>query len=218
MSALILMAVLSAEPQTCFWPVDGSPGWKQVSLPREAEALAAPDGVDQFRSDETVEVVDDHPQVFLAGSQHFGGKTAFELTPGNGACRLEVQFKAALRGAKVDVSAWGSNGSMALKREERVAGSSLSASWGDVGVRAISVQVHDHMRDEPVVASWRTSCQLPANRLPVGDAFRLGRSLYYYQPSGARVALCQRPGAVMRVKGNNLPGQTLPASTAMNRG
>ena len=47
--ALLLAGCGSAE--RCFVAEAGS-GWRRVPLPAEAPELAAPDGVEQFRSDE----------------------------------------------------------------------------------------------------------------------------------------------------------------------
>src|SRR4051794_8949565 len=142
MSALVLMVALAAEAQ-CFVPRETSPGWKQVALPPDGPALAAPEGVEQFRSDELVEVVDDRPGAYLAGTAHYTGRTEFSFTPPNGACVLEASFKEPLRGAKVDVSGWGSGGTISLMREDRVAGRTVRVNWGDNGVRSVTVVVHD---------------------------------------------------------------------------
>ena len=212
----LLAMLLAAAP--CYFPVDGSPGWKQVSLPPDAPALAAPPDVAQFRTESTVELLDDHPQVYLTASRVGWGRSQFELTPGTGACTLDLELTAPLRGAKVDVSAWGSDGTMTLMHEERVAGPALHLSWGESGVRTVWVVIHDHLREEPVIAHWRSACTVDAARLPVSDAFRLGRSLYYHQPVGGRVPLCQSPETVLRMRTRELPVSGVPNATALTRG
>ncbi len=215
MSPLFVAMLLAADP-ACFVPKDASPGWKQVTLPANAPALAAPEGVPQFRTDQPVEVVDHHPGVFLAGSHYTPGLTRFTLVPAEGACTLEVVFRDRLRGAKVDVEAWGPAGTMSLLHEERVPGTRLEVRWGDPGVREVYVTVHDHLRDSPVLAQWTSTCTVNASSLPVSDAYRLRRSLYYLQPSMHElVPLCNKPEVRMRVSSNNLPGTALPTSVAV---
>src|SRR5204863_4756369 len=143
--------------------------------------------------DEPVDLVDDHPAAFLAGTRYHDGHTAFALRPGTGACAVEIAFRSPLRGAKVDVSAWGEAGTMTLMHEERVGGSVLQLHWGEAGVRELNVTVHDHLREDPVIERWKSSCRMPAEKLAVSDAYRLGHSLYYLQPPGPAVVLCNKP-------------------------
>lgn len=215
MSPLFVMVVLAAEP-TCFVPRDSVPGWKQVTLPTDGRYLAAPEGVDQFRAGDPVDVIEDHPSVFIGGYGRHSGRTQFELTLGSGACTAELTFKERLRGAKVDAWAWGASGRMSLMQEERVAGSTLKVSWADVGVRSLTVVVHDHMRDEPVIEGWRSTCRTDPSRLGVSEAFQLGGSLYYLQPGYQTVPLCNKPSIPMRVRSANLPKGGLPTPTAVS--
>jgi hypothetical protein len=218
MSALLMTVLLAAPEAMCFYPRDGEPGWKVVTVPPEAPALAAPDGVDQFRPGETVELLSDHPGLLLAGAQYHAGRTDFEVKPGDGACDVALTFVTPLRGAKVDVTAWTDNGTMILKREERVPGATLQLAWGDMSVHALYVTVHNHLREPPVLSGWSSACRLEAGRLPVSESFRLGHSLYYLQPHGPRVVLCNRPEAVLRVRAASLPAGGPPGVTALSRG
>jgi hypothetical protein len=218
MSALVMVALLAAPDTMCFFPRDPEPGWKVVTVPPEAPALAAPDGVDQFRPGDTVELLSDHPGVLLSGAQYHAGRTDFEVKPGEGACQLALTFAHSLRGAKVDVTAWTDNGTTILKREDHVPGASLQLAWGDIGVHSVYVTVHNHLRETPVLEGWSSVCRIDAGKLPVSESFRLGRSLYYYQPRGPRVVLCNRPEAVLRVRAASLPAGGPPVVTALSRG
>ncbi|MBL8954097.1 MAG: hypothetical protein JNK82_25195 [Myxococcaceae bacterium] len=214
-SLAFVMTVLSADP-ACFVPRDATPGWKQVTLPANAPALAAPEGVPQFRSGQDVEVVDVHPGLWLSGSHYSPGLTRFTLKPGDGACSLSVVFKERLRGAKVDVEAWGPGGNMTLVHEERVAGTKLEVGWGNPGVREVYVTVHDHLRDAPVLQEWSSRCVVNASSLPVSDAYRLRGSLYYLQPAqNVVVPLCNKPEVHMRVYAGQLPGNELPTAVSV---
>ncbi len=156
MSAVILMTLLSGTDVHCYVASDGTPGWKLVALPDEAPALAADEGIEQFRSDEPVTVVDERPSVAWVGSPHGIGKTGFVFTVGPGGRLLEVHFAQPLRGARVDVTAFDERGQgMALMRDRRVGGDALNLTWGTAEVRSVEVKVHDHLRTEPVVASWK---------------------------------------------------------------
>ena len=216
MGPLVLAVALSASPP-CFVPADTRPGWKQVTLPIDARFLAAPEGVEQFRTGDPVEVADDHPYVYLGGWSHHGGRTHFELTPPVGACTVEIWFKERLRGAKVDVSAWGASGTMTLIDEERVAGDTLRVTWGDTGVRSVTVVVHDHMREAPIIQSWKSTCRVDSAKLPVSEAFQLGHSLYYLQTEDRVTPLCNKADVPMRVRSASLPKGTLPSSVTVRR-
>jgi hypothetical protein len=218
MSALLMTLLLAAPDALCFYPRDGEPGWKVVTVPPEAPALAAPDGVDQFRPGESVEVTSEHAGILISGARYHEGRTQFELKPGDGACHLDVTFAESLRGAKVDVTAWTDNGTTVLRREDRMPGATLQVAWGDIGVHGLYIDVHNHLRESPILESWRSVCRVDAGRLPVSDAFRLGRSLYYYQPRGPRVMLCNRPDAVLKVRASSLPAGGPPIATALSRG
>jgi len=215
-SPLVIVVLLTAAPEPpCFVPRDTTPGWKHVTLPSDGPALAAPEGVDQFRADQPVEFIDEHNGVFLSGVHYSPGRTRFTLTPGAGACTLELVFKERLRGAKVDVTAWGPAGTMTLQQEERVPGSVLNVRWGNPGVREVYVTVHDHLRDSPVLMHWTAGCTVNAATLPVSDAYRIGKSLYYLQPADRTFALCSKPSIPMRVRRSTLPGSAMPSATLL---
>ena len=216
MSPLFVLMMLAAEP-SCFVPRDSEPGWKQVTLPADGRYLSAPEGIDQFRTGDPVEVIEDHPSVFLAGSGYHAGRTQFELTPGSGACTVELTFKERLRGSKVDAWAWGAAGRMSLLQEERVAGSTLKLAWGDVGVRSLTLVVHDHLRESPIIESWRSTCRTDPAKLGISEAFQLGHSLYYLQPGYQTVPLCNKANVPMRVRSASLPKGVLPMAVSVKR-
>lgn len=200
-----LLTVLSAAllSQTCFTPSDARPGWKQARIPAEAPALAAPEGVEQFRSGEPAEVVDDHAMVMLRGEDRSKGSTSFRLLPGPGACALEAEFTEPLRGAKVSIAGWGKDQELVLKPKERVAGSVVNVAWGGGGgVRVVEIVVHDHFRREPVLAKWKATCRGLINS-PSGESW-----LNYRQPpGGVPVTLCHRPTVPMRLSGDAFRGE-----------
>jgi hypothetical protein len=141
MSPLALMAVLllSAEGQVpaadpskegragaeagpCYLPADQTPGWKLVALPPSAPALAAPEGVEQFRSDEPVWLADADLRHYEGASDVRAGKRTFELALPPGTRRVELEFRQPLRGAKVDVEGLFGVRSYPLVTERRVPG------------------------------------------------------------------------------------------------
>jgi hypothetical protein len=202
----LLTSLLLAAP--CFVPEDATPGWKQAALPREAPALAAPAGVPQFRSGEWLAVVDDRSELYLAGVPALPGSTRFDFELGAGGRSLELRFEQPLRGAKVDVSAWGPSGPMTLLHEQRVGASTLTLAWGANDVESVSVRVHQHLREPPVVRGLRSVRRLRASALPLGPPFKLARSLYYLQPPGQPVRLCQEPDRSLELPpGAPAPGE-----------
>lgn len=214
MSALIAL-LLTAAP--CFLPDDASPGWKQVALPDDARSLSAPANIDQFRSDGWVTIVDERSEQYLAGEKVFPGRTLFVFPTGEGATSFEVRFTRPLRGAKVDVIAWGAAGEMTLMHEQRVGGDTLSLTWGAAGVRNLTVRVHEHLRESPVVHGYRAVRRVPASTLNDSPAFRLPRSLYYLQPNGPAVTLCEDPGIQATVHPGAPPPNAQPTPVSLRR-
>ena len=211
----LVLVFLTASP--CYAPNDASPGWKQVALPDDAPALAAPECVEQFRVDDWVTVIDERSEVYRAGAHELGGKTTFDFTLGEGGRSLEVRFERPLRGAKVDVTAWGPLGTMSLMNEARVGGATLSLSWGANDVHSLSVRVHDHLREAPVVRGYRSTRRVAGSALSGSAAFRLPRSLYYRQPVGVALRLCDDPGRELTVTAEPPPANTLPTPVSLRR-
>ena len=211
----LLAVLLAAAP--CYRPNDVSPGWKQVALPDDARSLAATGNVDQFRSDAWVTLVDERTEQYLAGENVFGGRTSFDFALGEGGHSLEVRFERPLRGAKVDVTASGPNGAMTLMHEQRVGGDTLSLTWGVTDVRSVTVRVHEHLRAGPVVRAFKRVRRVPASTLSDSPAFHLPRSLYYLQPLGPPVLLCEDPGAEPTVRLGAPARGTQPMPVSLTR-
>lgn len=219
MSSLLMCMWLATAPVgPCYLATDSTPGWKHVTLPDDARSLSAPAEIDQFRSDEFVTIVDERKGVYLQGRSDRPGVTAFDLALGEGGRSLEVRFGSPLRGAKVDVTATSSSGTLALMREERVAGQTLFLSWGENDVQSVTVRVHDHLRKEPVLLGWKSVRRVRVEKLRASSGFQLKRSLYYRQPpGGASVPLCHEPSVELSIAGE-LPGrEELPMPVAIKR-
>jgi hypothetical protein len=214
MTALSLLW-LAAAP--CFAPSDGTAGWKQVALPEDAPSLAAPLGCQQFRSGERVSVVDERTDLFLAGTKTVLGRTSFDFVLGSGGHSLELRFAHPLRGAKVDVTAFGAQGMLQLMNEERVAGDRLSLTWGNNEVSAVTVRVHGHLRQAPTVQSYRAVRRVSASSLHESETFGLVRSLYYLQPPGAPVTLCDEPSLLLTVSPGSPAASARPSPVSLRR-
>ncbi len=213
---LTLTSWVVAQPP-CFVANDSTPGWKQVTLPKGAETLAAPEGVDQFRADEPVQVVDAHRDVSLVGHRDGLGVTAFEFTLPRGTRSLEVRFTESLRGAKVDVIASGALGEMSLMKERRVGAASLSLSWGTNDVSWVKVRVHDHLRRDPVLEGWTSVRVVDAEQLISSAAFRLKHSLYYFQQTGEALTLCSEPARELTLHEGSPSATQLPTPVLLRR-
>ena len=86
MPQVLVWLLLSTAPAgPCYVASDATPGWKQVALPDDARSLAAPAGIDQFRSDESVAIVDERSGLYLEGRSDGPGVTAFDFTIEGGA-------------------------------------------------------------------------------------------------------------------------------------
>ena len=102
LSILLWLLALSAPAPHCFVPSDQTAGWKRVVLPADAPALAAPEGVDQFRSGEQVLLVEQDPRAFMMATKESPGTMTYSFVIPSDARRLEVTFYEDLDGAKVD--------------------------------------------------------------------------------------------------------------------
>lgn len=209
-STLVLLLAAGAPAGPCFVPVDQSAGWKQVVLPDNAPALAAPEGIDQFRAYEPARVVDTDAWLY-AGAQAELGRMELRFRMPKGSERLELDFLEPLRGAKVDVTAYAGDRELPLMRERRVPGASLAVDWSIPDVDTVKVSVHYHLRPQPVARSWRVTRQVVLAADPdVPAAFKLGKSLYYRQPEGQRVELCQAPERPLAVDLKRLEPKAMP--------
>ncbi|MHB8875685.1 MAG: hypothetical protein ACYC8T_18525 [Myxococcaceae bacterium] len=213
---LALALAAAAEPARCFTPTDQSAGWKQVTLPDGVAGLAAPEGIDQFRPGEPARVFESDPRAYLGGSPRGLGRTQFEFSAPRDARRLELEFSYPLRGAKVDAVAYAGGRTFPLVAERRVAGSSLRIDWDLPEVDTVTVTVHDHFRQQPVVKSWRIerlTTLLDDPGLP--SAFKLGRSLYFRHPGGRRIELCEAPGRTPELERRSIDASALPVSVTL---
>lgn len=209
----LVLALLSAAP--CFTVQDSKPGWKQVTLPDNAPQLAAPVGIEQFRSDDLVEIVDERDQVFLEGETMFPGKTSFEFPLGPGAKSLEVRLAHPLRGAKVDVLATSSEGSLRLMDEQRIGGDVISLTWGASDVSSVRVVFHEHLRQSPRVQGWKVVRLVSWTAVHPSDAFKLPKSLYFRQPAGAPLVLCQDAAVHSQVRQGSPAPQERPVPVTL---
>jgi hypothetical protein len=114
--------------------------------------------------------------------------------------RLELGFLEDLRGAKVDAVAYRGGRAFPLLDEKRLGGTQLALEWTMEGVDQVRVSVHHHLREKPVVRSWRVVRLLKPSEAPaMPESFRAPRSLYFHHPGGRRLELCDAPGRTLRL-------------------
>lgn len=194
--ATLLLWLASGTPgDTCFVPSDQTAGWKRVVLPEEAPALAAPADVDQFRSGEPAFLFEEDASAYLGANEGHPGRTSYDFRVPRDARRLELGFLGDLRGAKVDAVAHAGGRAFPLLDEKRLAGTQLAVEWRMADVDHVVVSVHHHLREKPVVRTWRVGRLLkPGEDSAMPEAFRAPRSLYFLHPGGRRLELCDAPG------------------------
>jgi hypothetical protein len=197
LASALLVAATPVGP--CYVPSDQTAGWKRVDLPDQAPALAAPVGLDQFRSGERVLINEvDSQNVYLGASERHLGRMAYTFRIPKGTYRMELGFLHSLDGAKVDVTAYIGARVYPLLSERRQSGTQLWLDWNVAGVDSLVVEVHHHLREEPVVRHWRVDREVfPAQELAISGAFKASRSLYFWHPGGRRIELCDTPGQTM---------------------
>jgi len=209
--ALVAVALLPACSSPCFVADDATPGWKRValapgvpSLSREPSiALAAPDGVDQFRAGEPAIVWDDARPGPPPSRPGFG-VVEYRLPAGD-ARVMQVEFAAALDGARVDVEGETIAGRVPLLAGRRVRDRRVDVEWDRDDLRAVDVIIHRHLRPLPILARWRAGApQLLDGPSAYSPADRQS-ALFYRQPAGAPVELCPAPGRRLTLARASLP-------------
>jgi len=195
------MLLATTPPGPCYVPSDQTAGWKRVELPAEAPALAAPQGIEQFRAGERALLSQvDLPDTYLGAIERRFGRMAYTFHLSKGTLRMQVEFLDSLNGAKVDATAYVGGRSYPLLSERRQSGKELRLDWNVAGVDRLVVEVHRHLREKPVVLHWRVDREVfPSQELPATSAFRVPRSLYFQHPGGRRIELCDTPGQAMLI-------------------
>jgi hypothetical protein len=180
----------------CYVPSDQTAGWKRVELPAEAPALAAPQGLEQFRAGErALLTLVDPPDTYLGAQERRLGRMVYSFRLPTGTVRMEVGFLDPLNGAKVDATAYVNGRAYPLLSERRQFGKELVLDWNVAGVDSLVVEVHRHLREKPVVRHWQVDREVtPSQELPTSSAFGVDRSLYFRHPGGRRIELCDTPG------------------------
>jgi hypothetical protein len=196
---VLLAGCGAGEP--CFVAEAGS-GWRRVPLPAEAPELAAPDGVEQFRSDEPA-IVWDTPEVGSRG-RRVSGSSLFSFTS-EGEEALALEFVQPLGGARVDAVL--DDIGQPLMSGKRVAGRTLRLEWAIPGDHVVRVRVHNHLRTEPVVQSLRRGHRVRV-RGPTAE-YRMPGSLYF-RSRGEPLTLCPAPGRTLDVAAESLAGTVEP--------
>ncbi|WP_164007156.1 hypothetical protein [Pyxidicoccus trucidator] len=215
LTSAVLLAIAPAG--TCWQPSDQTAGWKRVELPTEAPALAAAEDVDQFRVGEPVQLLESNPRAYVGATKPKPGRMAYTFRFPAGTSRLEVSFLEPLRGAKVDATASAEARTFPLLSERRQAGETLVLDWNAADVDGVVVEVHHHLRERPVVRSWRTGRSVwPEREASVPAAFKAPRALYFLHPGGGRyLTLCQSPGRALTL--SRWPAEGAPTDVLLTR-
>lgn len=202
LSALLLLLATSTPGPHCFVPTDQTAGWKRVTLPEEAPALAAPEELDQFRSAEPARFLEQDNTTSMGAIEEHPGRRTFEFSLPPDTRRLDLEFFQGLDGAKVDAEVHAGGVVVPLLSEWRLGGSWLALEWQVPGASLVRVSVHHHLRSRPQVRSWRVTRVLnPGEQPRVADFFRAPHSLYFFHPGGGRrVELCDAPGRPLSLR------------------
>lgn len=188
----------------CYLPVeatDAPAGWRRVALPAGAPSLAAPAGIEQFRSDEDA-VVWTIERGGVAGERRPLGRTGFTVVVPAEARHALLRFRAPLEGARVEVR--DDDGELIFDR--RISNAEVRLDW-EGAPRRLAVTVHHHLRPAPRLLAVRLGVDgRPPALARAGDAFRLPGSLYYRHPGGAPVELCDESARSLEVSAGALDG------------
>jgi hypothetical protein len=213
---LLLLVTVGAAEGPCFTPSDGTPGWKRVALPEGAPHLAAPEGVAQFRSGERAQVVEAAPDAYRGTTDVGRGKLALHFAVPPGATHLQLDFLEPLHGMKVDATVSTPGRALPLLRERRVGGNSLALAWELPDAERVTVTLHYHLRTPPVLHRWHVQRDArPAEVGALPAAFRQPHALYYLQPEGRPLVLCQAPARRLAVDVRALRPEQVPDAVTL---
>jgi hypothetical protein len=204
---LVLLAGCGAS-EPCF-TVEARSGWQRVPLPAGAHDLAAPDDIEQFRSDEEA-IVWDSPEIGGRGSR-LRGSSVFHLAS-HGEDALSLEFAQPLSGARVDALL--DDVGEPLMMGKRISGRTVRVEWTVPGDHVVQVRVHRHLRSEPVLESLRRGRRTLV-RGPSID-YRMPGSLYV-RARGSPLTLCTAPGRTLAVSADSLGGPVQQARASPRR-
>jgi hypothetical protein len=177
---VVMSLVGCARAPACYRPATQTRGWKEVRLPAAAPHLAAPDGVEQYRTGE--------PALAWSGWSDVGphrslGAASYYLYLPEGAEVLEIDFGSRLGGAALEINSLGDDGWNSFRSRFRTHDSRLSLEL-DPRTRAVEVLVHNHLRAPPQ-PRWRSG----RRELPEAPP----RRLYYFDRGEGGLELCEAP-------------------------
>lgn len=188
----------------CFVVNDASPGWKQVALPASAPHLAAPEGVEQFRTTDPATLTYELADTLRTSSQSGLGRQTFEFGLPRDTRTLTVRFGRALDSAKVDVVVEGPRGRQVLLDERRVSGAVLALAVPLPEANRALVTVHTHLRGAVALDSATVERAVrPQSTVEFPERLRLENSLYVLS-RGEPLTLCERPSQPMVVSASAL--------------
>jgi hypothetical protein len=222
LGATVTMGVLACKPAQadCYRPAGPQAmGWKRVALPADAPALAADSDIAQLRTGEPAWLTEPwHYEGAFLDRQHVG-KTeySFSLTPSTRG-EFQLYFVESLAGSKVDVWAYTNSGTLWLWKERRIGDNEVQVRWDGPRVATVVVRVHHHLRGEPPVQRFRLIREMqPVEQSWLPSEFRVPRSLYYYQPAGRELTLCDAQGRQLTVEQELIAKAGAPQATTVRR-
>jgi len=215
--AVALCAVtLAGCGAACWTPTDDTPGWKRVELPADAPSLAAPSNVEQLRPDAPA-LVWSAPRSDVPSVPSGPGSASLSIAvPDDGAQAMELELAQSIDGARVEIDGERVRADPLPLVRRRVTGNTLHVDWDDPEIERLRVTIHHHLRPAPVVRQARTAQRLTLSErhaAPLG--FRRRGSLYYLQPEGRPLLLCNAPARTPSVNAASLAGE--PRDTTLRR-
>jgi hypothetical protein len=181
---IVLLSACASPVRACWTPSDRTPGWKQVALPPDGRALAAPPDVDQYRTNERALAWQERGA--KEANWTWLGSTEFSFdVDGAPADAVEATFGSSLGGAVVEARALTAKGSYVILPRTRKHETTVRLEIADPDASLVILTVHNHLRARPQLTSWRVGQW----QEPAGPPSRL----VYRQPEGQAIRLCQSP-------------------------
>jgi hypothetical protein len=190
-------------------------------VPEEFPSLAAPEEISQFRSGEPAIVLTEARGIYRC---YAGRELPHLVRPTGLECRVEIRDKAAryleiefaepLQHAQIEVLGHREGAEPSIL-EARQRANRVDVTWSEPDLSWIEVRVRRHIHAAPMIQRIRTGQSTIVDRALWASSFRATssggatfapRTLYYLQPAGRTIQLCEAHTRVLSVERSQIQG------------
>jgi hypothetical protein len=106
---------------------------------------------------------------------------------------LRLKFSAPLAGMKFDAIAKSETGAtVTLADERRDFKDEFVVEWPDAQITEVAIRAHVHLKKIPIIKGFQLGRRVPLKDLAVDKAFQQEGMLYFFNPDGRALHLCDK--------------------------